>query len=122
LKTSELKEDYEEPLLENKILREMHKRIVKSLLDVIVLVELRERAVLLGGYDVLKLLYQEFGVMISSGTVYAVLYSLERDGLIEGKATKSKRTYVLTEKGENKIKAISEVKANILDLLTRILT
>jgi DNA-binding PadR family transcriptional regulator len=122
LKTCELKENQWQPLLETKILRELHERLVKSLMDVIVLVELREGAVFLGGYDVIELLHKKFDVLISSGTVYAILYSMERDGLIMGEKTKNKRVYMLTEKGENKIKAISEVKANILDLLTKIVT
>jgi DNA-binding PadR family transcriptional regulator len=122
LKTCELKENQWQPLLETKILRELHERLVKSLMDVIVLVELREGAVFLGGYDVIELLHQKFDVLMSSGTVYAILYSMERDGLIMGEKTKNKRVYMLTEKGENKIKAISEVKANILDLLTKIVT
>jgi len=122
LKTCELKENQGNPLLETKILRELHERLVKSLMDVIVLVELREGAVFLGGYDVIELLHQKFDVLISSGTVYAILYSMERDGLITGEKTKNKRVYMLTEKGANNIKAISEVKANILDLLTKIVT
>ncbi len=120
MKTCELKENHEEPIVETKILKGMYERIVKGLLDVIVLGNLREKNSLLGGYDVMELVHQEFGVLISSGTVYAVLYSMERDGLIEGKATRSKRAYVLTTKGENKVKEISEVKANILDVLTKI--
>lgn len=122
MKTCELKENQGNPLLETKILRELHERLVKSLMDVIVLVELREGAVFLGGYDVIELLHQKFDVLISSGTVYAILYSMERDGLITGEKTKNKRVYMLTEKGANNIKAISEVKANILDLLTKIVT
>ena len=118
----EMKENHEEPMLTTKLLREMHERIVKSLLDIIVLVKLYERATLLGGYDLMELVHQEFGVLVSSGTVYACLYSMERDGLIEGKDARNKRVYSLTEKGENKIKKISEAKENILDLLTKIFT
>ena len=106
--------------METKIFREIQERIVKNLLDVIVLVNLRERASLIGGYDVMELIHQEFDVLISPGTVYAVIYSMERDGLIEGKDAKGKRVYELTEKGENKIKRITEMKANILDSLTKI--
>ena len=119
MKTCELKEDYGESMLEKKILREMRERVVRSLLDVIVLVKLRERTPTLGGYDLMELVNEEFGVLMSAGTVYAFLYSMERDGLIEGKVTKGKRLYGETEKGENK-KVISEVRADILDLVTKI--
>lgn len=121
MKTCELKENQEHTLLETKIFRELHERLVKSLMDVIILVALRQGTVFLGGYDVMELLHQKFNVLISSGTVYAILYSMERDGLITGEKNKKKRVYMLTEKGENKIKAMSEVKANILDSLTKII-
>jgi DNA-binding PadR family transcriptional regulator len=120
LKTYELKENYDESALETKIFREINERIIRSLLDVIVLAKLRNRSALLGGYDVIELIHQEYNILISSGTVYAVLYSMERDGLIEAKATGRKRAYVLTEKGENKIKEISALKTNIVESLTKI--
>lgn len=118
----EMKEKREESMLPTKLLREMHERIVKSLLDIIVLVKLHERASPLGGYDIMDLVHQEFDVLVSSGTVYACLYSMERDGLIEGKDARNKRVYFLTNKGENKIKKISEAKENILDSLIKIFT
>lgn len=122
MKACELDEKYNESKLEKKILREMRERVVRSLLDVIVLVKLQEKAATLGGYDLMELVNEEFGVLMSAGTVYAFLYSMERDGLIEAKVTKSKRLYMLTEKGENKIKTISELSSNILDLVTKIVT
>lgn len=118
----EMKENHEGPMLPTKLLREMHERIVKSLLDIFVLVKLLERVNPLGGYDIMDLVHQEFDVLVSSGTVYACLYSMERDGLIEGKDTRNKRVYSLTNKGENKIKKISEAKENILNSLTKIFT
>ena len=118
----EMKEKHEEPILPTKLLREMQERIVKSLLDIIVLVKLHERTTPLGGYDIMELVHKEFDVSISSGTVYACLYSMERDDLIEGKDARNKRVYSLTKKGENKIKKISEAKRNILDPLTKIFT
>ena len=122
MKACELDEDYDESKLERKILREMRERVVRSLLDVIVLVKLQKEAATLGGYDLMELVNEEFGVLMSAGTVYAFLYSMERDGLIEAKVTKSKRLYMLTEKGETKIKTISELSSNILDLVTKIVT
>jgi DNA-binding PadR family transcriptional regulator len=120
LATFEVEEKPEESMLETKLLREMNKRIVKNLLDVIILVKLQERTAPLGGYDLMVLVHEESGVLISPGTVYACLYSMERDGLIEGKDARSKRGYSLTKKGENKIKKISEVKESILDSLAKI--
>ena len=122
MKACELKDDYDETIAEKKILREMRERIVRSLLDVIVLVKLRKKSATLGGYDLMEWVNEEFGVLMSAGTVYAFLYSMERDGLIEGNITRGKRLFMVTEKGENKLKTISEVKSNILDLVTKIVT
>jgi DNA-binding PadR family transcriptional regulator len=120
LRTCDVQESNEEPTLAPRILREMNKRTIKNLLDVIILAKLQESSTFLGGYDIMVLVHQEFGVLISSGTVYACLYSMERDGLIEGKHIRNKRAYTLTTKGENKIKEISEVKAKILGMLIKI--
>ena len=122
MKSCDPKENQEELTAAEKVMNEMVERLVKSLLDVVILFKLRERTELLGGYDVMELLYQEFGVLISSGTVYAVLYSMEREKLIKGEATRSKRAYKLTEKGEERLKEISEMKDEIVDCLSKIFT
>jgi len=108
--------------LEREILNEMHERMVKSFLDAIVLVKLRERGRPMSGHDVFKLVHRKFRVRISSGTVYSLLYAMERDGLIRGRwvGSRRKRVYTLTEKGEEKIKAILEAKEKILGLLVNL--
>ena len=122
MKQCDLKEKQDVSTAEAKILDEMVERLVKSLLDIFVLAKLQAKSELLGGYDVMELLYQDFGVLISSGTVYAVLYSMEREGLIKGEDTRSKRGYLLTEKGEKRFNDISEVKTGIVESLTKIFT
>ena len=102
-------------VLEREVLREMRERIVKNFLDVIVLTKLRESEAL-GGYDVVKLVNKKFGILVSTGSAYAVLYSLERDGLIKGRSSR-KRVYTLTDKGEEKIKTITKMKKGILGLM-----
>ncbi len=66
--------------------------------------ELRNGAT--SGYDVIAFIHNKFRLLVSSGTVYSLLYSLERDGLIKGDWQQRKRVYTLTEKGEATIKAI----------------
>lgn len=122
MKASDLEERSDVPTEKEKVLNAMVERLVKSLLDLFVLSKLRENSALLGGYDFMELLYQDFGVLISSGTVYAVLYSMEREGLIKGEDTRSKRGYMLTEKGENRFKEVSEVKTGIMESMTKIFT
>jgi DNA-binding PadR family transcriptional regulator len=53
----------------------------------------------ISGYDVISFIHNKFGFLASSGTVYSLLYSLERNGLVEGIWIERKRVYKLTEKG-----------------------
>ena len=94
--------------------------MVKSFLDTIVLAKLREQDSPMSGYDVITLIHKKFGILVSSGTVYALLYSMERDGLIRGRLSQRKRVYMLTEKGEKKIKALLEAKEKILGLMVNL--
>jgi len=93
------------------IIKEMHGRIVKNFMDLLIMTELRNNP--MSGYDVISFIHKKFRLLISSGTVYSLLYSLERDGLIEGNFNNRKRVYVLTEKGEETIQAIQESSQQI---------
>jgi len=102
-------------------LREMRERIVKDFMDIVVLAELRNGP--MSGYDVIEFFHRKFNLLVSSGTVYTLLYSLERNGLIKGiweKAGK-KRVCTLTDKGEEKIKIIQDANEKIQRLVTDLL-
>jgi len=60
--------------------------------------------------------------MVSSGTVYSLLYSLERNGLIKGVGNQRKRIYALTERGEQDIKVITKANEEIQNFLRNIST
>jgi hypothetical protein len=49
--------------------------------------------------------------MISTGTVYATLYSMERKGLIKGLPKKKKIAYTVTEKGEDTESCLCRISA-----------
>ena len=117
-----IKHDYTEngDRVENStILKNMHRRIIKNFLDILVLAELRDGP--LSGYDVMTFINSKFRLLVSSGTVYSLLYSLERDGLIIGTWYKRKRMYRLTEKGKENIKAIVSVNEKIQHLVSSLL-
>jgi len=101
------------------VLKKMHRRIIKNFLDVLVLAELRNGP--MSGYDVIAFIHNKFRLLVSSGTVYSLLYSLERDGLIMGSWNQRKRVYKLTEKGEETIKAIMQANDKIQFLVTNLL-
>jgi len=106
--------------LESEVLKRMHRRIVKSFMDILILAELRNSA--MSGYDIIAYIHNKFGILVSSGTVYSLLYSMERDNLIRGIWAKRKRVYELTEKGERNIEAILNANDKIKSLLTNLLT
>jgi len=101
------------------VLKRMHRRIIKNFLDVLVLAELRNGP--MSGYDVIAFIHNKFRLLVSSGTVYSLLYSLERDGLIVGSWNQRKRVYKLTDKGEETIKAIMNANDKIQYLMTSLL-
>jgi DNA-binding PadR family transcriptional regulator len=57
----------------------------------------------MSGYGIIGFIHNKFRILISSGTVYSLLYSLEREGLIEGRWNHRKRVYQLRNKDEKTI-------------------
>ena len=100
------------------IVEKLHERTIKNFMDILILTEMKKRS--LSGYDVIGLIHRRFGLMVSSGTVYSLLYSLERNGLIKGVGNQRKRTYALTEKGEQDIKVITKANEQIQNFLRNI--
>jgi DNA-binding PadR family transcriptional regulator len=105
--------------LEGKILKKMHERIIKNLMDIIIMAELRNGS--LSGYDVISYIHNKFNLLVSSGTVYSLLYSLERSGLVEGTWDERKRVYKLTEKGEKTIDTLLSASDKIKGFMANIL-
>ncbi|MEM3566149.1 MAG: PadR family transcriptional regulator [Candidatus Bathyarchaeia archaeon] len=105
--------------LEGKILKKMHERIIKNFMDIIILAELRNGP--MSGYDVISFIHNKFHLLVSSGTVYSLLYSLERNGLIEGTWNERKRVYKLTEKGAKTIETILSANDKIKNFITSLL-
>jgi DNA-binding PadR family transcriptional regulator len=105
--------------LEGRILKKMHERIIKNFMDIIILAELRNGP--LSGYDVISFIHNKFHLLVSSGTVYSLLYSLERNGLIEGTWNERKRVYQLTDKGKKTIETILNANDKIKNFITNLL-
>jgi DNA-binding PadR family transcriptional regulator len=105
--------------MEGRILRKMHERIIKNFMDIIIMAELRTGH--LSGYDVISYIHTKFNLLVSSGTVYSLLYSLERNGLVEGVWDERKRIYRLTEKGEKTIETTLNANEKIKGFLSNLL-
>jgi len=104
--------------LESEVLNEMHQKIVKNFLDTIILMELRKHS--MNGYDVISFVHNNFHMLLSPGTVYSYLYSLERSGLIKGELAQKRRVYTLTPKGEETVDELLDSKDKILGLMLSI--
>jgi len=84
---------------------EMRKRIVKNFLDLLILKELRNHSSM-SGYEIIILFRNKFRVVLSPGVVYSMLYSMERENLVQEDIRKGKRTFKLTKMGEEEIQGI----------------
>jgi DNA-binding PadR family transcriptional regulator len=111
-----LKQNRRKGFLKSKILKEMQRDIVKNFLYIIVLVKLGNSRPL-SGYDVIGFVHKKFDVLISSGTIYSLLYSIERKGLIKGESDNRRRVYTLTDKGAATVNTILNLKSEIQRLI-----
>jgi len=98
--------------LEREILKEMQTRMIKNFLDVIILAKLRDESAL-SGYDAVNFIHKKFGILISSGSIYSLLFHMERKGLIKGVWSQRKRIYKLTDKGIRTINSILKSQEEI---------
>ena len=106
--------------MESEIAERIGDRLIKGFIDVLILGELT-RGRPLGAYDVINLVQNKFGILLSPGTVYFVLYSMERKGLIVDGLRERRKVYLLTDKGKETIKAISKAKQKIISLISNLL-
>jgi len=104
----------------NKLLTHLQGRTVKNFMDILILAELRKTP--MSGYDVITSIYRKFNFLPSSGSVYSLLYALERKELIKGGWSERKRIYILTPKGEEIVGASMAMYGKIERLVTKIFT
>jgi DNA-binding PadR family transcriptional regulator len=95
--------------------------MIQNFMDIIILKHLKNNHPL-SGYDVIKHLHQKFHMLSSAGTVYSLLYSLERQNLIQGHVNNGKRVYKLTNQGEKLLTNICTARTNIQSSLSYILS
>jgi DNA-binding PadR family transcriptional regulator len=91
---------------------DVRKRVLKNFLDVIILREL-ENNDSLSGYNLIAIIHKKFDLLMSPGTTYALLYSLERKGLIEASIKNGRRVYRLSQRGQKALLDISKHEKEI---------
>lgn len=107
------------PIPKNRIVEKLRKQSIKSVMDVLMLAELRNGS--MSGYDAIGYIHDKFGVLLSSGTIYSHLYALEREGLIISNYNSKTRVYELTEAGEQALQLASKTNLELLNVLQNML-
>ena len=102
-------------------LKLIHKRIIRELLDILILGTLNKSRFPMSSYDLISFVHKKFGLLISSGTVYGLIYCMEREGLIRGFWKGRKRVFTLTERGKETIKALLDERNEIINLIEKLL-
>ena len=76
-------------------------KLVKSFLDVIVLTMLLEGPK--HGYKLIADIHTLFGVLLSPGSLYPFLYSLEKERLVEAQQDGKRKMYEVTSEGRMRV-------------------
>ncbi|MFA5365220.1 MAG: PadR family transcriptional regulator [Candidatus Bathyarchaeia archaeon] len=103
-----------------KIVENLRRRAIKTFMDILILAELQDKP--LSGYDIIGLIHKRFNVLVSSGTVYSLLYSLERKGLVAADLDNRKRTYTLTTKGTQTLETVGRANGEINGLIQNLIS
>jgi DNA-binding PadR family transcriptional regulator len=96
----------------------MHRKIVKTFLDMLILLELRHNS--LSDCDVASFINKRFDVTVGAGTIYSCLSYLEREGLVKEENVHRKRVYKLTEEGKRTAENLLKMKEKILGLVVNL--
>lgn len=59
------------------------------------------------GYDAIMFIHKEFGFLLSSGTVYSTLYSMERKKLVTSFKPNNKNLFEITNEGRMLLEIVS---------------
>ncbi len=101
----------------------MMEQSVKKSLQIIILSLLKQQPMC--GFDIIKSLVHNFNVLLSQGTVYPILYSLEREGYLKTvvKSDNKTKLYVPTEMAheyiERQLREYIQAQEKILALIAR---
>ncbi len=79
-------------------------RHVKTFLDIVVLTMLNGKPMY--GYKLIAAVHNEFGVLLSPGSLYPLLHSLEDNKLVKSSFHGGKIVYEVTRNGKNKFKSV----------------
>ena len=79
-------------------MQNLRRRLISSFMDLLIIKELTRKD--LSGYDIVRIIRDRFHVLMGTGSVYTLLYRLEREGIIKSFWNGKRRLYSLTNKGD----------------------
>lgn len=92
--------------------------MVSGFLDFIVLYHFQQAP--FSAYDVTQLVNRSLNILLSPGTIYSTLYSMQRNGLLESYNVPNKRIFKATEKGL-KLNKLIRSNADMIALARKIM-
>lgn len=102
--------------LREEITSRIRQKCVRGFIDIMTLVLLADRAMC--GYEIIESIYERAHVLLSPGTVYPLLDSLQRKGLIERRTESKKKIYEITSSGRETLVRMSAEYAKIQSILS----
>jgi DNA-binding PadR family transcriptional regulator len=93
----------------------LRRQLLRRFIDVLIVAALKERE--MTGYDIMLLLNSKHDLMISSGTIYSTLYSMEREGFVKGYSDGKRRVFQLTKQGMQRGELLKVTGRKVMVLL-----
>ena len=97
--------------------KEYLENLVKTLLDIIILSMLNGEPV--HGYKLIAEIHKTFGVLLSPGTLYPLLYSLHDQNLVKVKKVNRRKLYNLTSRGRERVFRINKLYKKNSEIIFR---
>jgi DNA-binding PadR family transcriptional regulator len=93
-------------------LSEMKRRILNACLDKAIMAEMAQRSAF-GAKEIIDFFEKKFNIRISPGTIYPILYKLEKTGYIRKLPNRIKKFYELTDSGK---KSLENLQDNMVEV------
>jgi DNA-binding PadR family transcriptional regulator len=98
------------------------KKFLKAFLDVAIMAEMAQRSAM-SAMDIIVFFENKCNFRISPGTIYPILYKLEKNEYIKKLPNRVKGLYELTDSGKQKLKnlkqSMAEVQSLIIELINK---
>jgi len=115
-------ENIENSVFDNKFVLEEKRKLLKAFSDIAILDELTKGEPL-NASDIIVFFHKNYDIRMSPGTLYPILYKLERRGYIKVIPDKKTRLYVLADSGRTALNSLQtrleEIQIFIISLLNK---